>query len=146
MLASQALQLSAISSSMNRKLKSRLKHLYEEILIKLFIDNIFLYKFVHCHRLSSRSFFVRNRQFHVCARCTGLITGYVTSPLILLVSDYASKIFMISCTALVLDGVTQLLGWRKSNNRLRLITGFATGATALSFLWVSISHLALRLR
>lgn len=131
---------------MNRKFKSRLKHLYEEILIKLFVDNIFLYKFVHCHRLSSRSFFVRNRQFHVCARCTGLITGYVISPLLLPVSFYASKIFIVSCAALVLDGVTQLIGWRESNNRLRLLTGFTTGATALAFLWVSISHLVLRLR
>ncbi|MBD2079583.1 DUF2085 domain-containing protein [Leptolyngbya sp. FACHB-17] len=131
---------------MNRKLKPRLKRLYEEILIKLFVDNTFLYKFVHCHRLSSRSFFVRNRQFHVCARCTGLVSGYVVSPLLLLVNDYASKIFIVSCTALVLDGATQLIGWRESNNMLRLFTGFTTGATALAFLWVSISHLVLRLR
>lgn len=131
---------------MNRRLKSRLKSLYEEILIKLFVDNIFLYKFVHCHRLSSRSFFVRNRQFHVCARCTGLITGYMVSPILLLVSEYSFRIFVVSCTALILDGVTQLMRWRESNNKLRVITGFVTGASALSFLYVSISHLVLKLR
>jgi uncharacterized membrane protein len=131
---------------MNRGSKSRLKSLYEEILIKLFVDNLFLYKFVHCHRLSSRSFFVRNRQFHVCARCTGLITGYMVSPLLLLASESASRIFVVSCTALILDGVTQLMRWRESNNKLRVITGFVTGSTALSFLCVSISHLVLKLR
>lgn len=147
MLTSRTPSPSAVSSSMNRRLKKfRLKLLYEEMLIKLFIDNVFLYRFVRCHRLSSRSFFVRNRQFHVCARCTGLIAGYVISPLLLPLSDYASKIFAVSCTALVLDGVTQLIGWRESNNRLRFFTGFTTGATALSFLWFSISHLVLRLR
>ena len=130
---------------MNRGSKSRLKRLYEEILIKLFVDNVLLYKFVHCHRLSSRSFFVRNRQFHVCARCTGLIAGYMVSPLLLLVSDYASKLFIVSCTVLVVDGVTQLIKWRKSNNRLRVVTGFMTGATALSFLYVFINHLVLEL-
>lgn len=131
---------------MNRRSKSRLKSIYEDVLIKLFVDNVFLYKFVHCHRLSSRSFFVRNRQFHICARCTGIITGYIISPLLLLVSEYAFKMFVVSFTALVLDGVTQLMRWRESNNKLRLITGFVTGATALSFLYVLISHLVLKLR
>lgn len=131
---------------MNRSSKTRLKRIYEDVLIKLFVDNVFLYKFVHCHRLSSRSFFVRNRQFHVCSRCTGLITGYMVSPLLLLVSEYAFRIFIVSCTALILDGVTQLMRWRESNNKLRIITGFVTGATSLSFLFVVISHLVLKLR
>ncbi len=122
-----------------------IKQRYEEILIRLFVDNTLLYKFIHCHRLSSRSFFVKNRQFHVCARCTGLITGYIISPLLLLVSDYASKIFIFSCTTLALDGLTQLMGWRESNNKLRFITGLTTGATSLAFLWVSINHLFLAL-
>ena len=130
---------------MNRRFKLRFKRLYDEILIKLFIDNVLLYKFVHCHRRSSRSFFVRNRQFHVCARCTGLIAGYIISPFLLPVSEYAFKVFMVSCTALILDGVTQLMKWRESNNSLRLITGLLTGSTALSFLWVSIRHLVLKL-
>lgn len=66
---------------MNRGSKSHLKRLYEEILIKPFVDNVFLYK-----------------------------------------------------------------GWRESNNRIRVFTGFMTGATALSFLWVSINRLVLKLR
>ncbi len=130
---------------MNCKLNNKLKKYYEEILIKLFIDNTLLYKFVNCHRISSRSFFVRNRQFHVCARCTGLIAGCIISPLFLPVSEHASKIFIFSFMVLLFDGVTQIMRWRKSNNRLRVITGFMTGATTLSFFWVTINHLFLKL-
>jgi uncharacterized membrane protein len=60
--------------------------------------------------------------------------------------EYAFKIFVISCTALILDGVTQLVGWRESNNSLRFITGFGTGATSLSLVWFIVNHLALMLR
>jgi uncharacterized membrane protein len=126
---------------MNRTVKSRLKSFYEEILIKVFVDNTLLYRFFHCHRLSARSFFVRNRQFHVCARCTGLITGYMVSPLLLIVSQFASRLFVVACALLVLDGVTQLMKWRESNNQLRVATGFITGATSLAFFWVLLTHL-----
>ncbi|WP_442948038.1 DUF2085 domain-containing protein [Nostoc sp.] len=112
----------------------------DKILIKLFVDNIFLYKFVRCHRLSSRSFFVNNRQFHVCARCTGLLVGYAISPAFLLIKNYPSTLFILFFLALVLDGTTQLIGLRESNNTLRFVTGIGTGATSLSFLWSIIHH------
>lgn len=130
---------------MNYKLNNKLKKYYERILIKLFIDNTLLYKFVNCHRISSRSFFVQNRQFHVCARCTGLIAGCLISPLLLPVSEYAAKVFIFSFTMLVFDGITQIMRWRKSNNKLRVITGFMTGATTLSFFWAIINYLFLKL-
>lgn len=131
---------------MKNRQKPLLENLWEELLIKLFVDNVLLYKLVKCHRLSSRSFFVRNRQFHVCARCTGLLVGYAVSPLFLLFGEHAFIGFIISCTALILDGITQLLGWRESNNRLRFITGFGTGATSLSVVWLIVSRLAPMLR
>jgi len=131
---------------MNNRQKSLLKNLWEELLIKLFVDNVLLYKLVRCHRLNSRSFFIRNRQFHVCARCTGLLVGYAVSPLFLLLGENAFIGFIISCTALILDGITQLLGWRESNNRLRFVTGFGTGATSLSLVWFIVSRLAPMLR
>lgn len=123
-----------------RKYKLFLKNSWEKLLIKLFIDNIFLYRFVKCHRLSSRSFFVRNRQFHVCARCTGLLIGFVISPLFLLFGDVMAKLFIIFSTALILDGTTQLFKLRQSNNALRFITGLGTGSTSLIFLYVIIRH------
>jgi uncharacterized membrane protein len=145
MLSSLKLPLTVMSMIMGCPSKIHLKLLYEEILIRLFVDNTLLYKIFHCHRLSSRSFFVRNRQFHVCARCTGLIAGYIISPLLLPINEYAARFFLIACTALIADGLTQLLKWRESNNRLRVVTGFVTGATSLSFIWVLVTHLFLKL-
>lgn len=121
---------------------SVLKNCWENLLIKLFVDNVLLYKIVRCHRLSCRSFFVRNRQFHICARCTGLLVGCAVSPLFLLLGERAFIAFAISCTALTLDGVTQLFGWRESNNKLRFVTGFGTGATSLPLAWLILSRLA----
>lgn len=130
---------------MNKFPKTTIKKFWEQILIRLFVDNIFLHKYVKCHRLSSRSFFVKNRQFHICARCTGLLVGYVISPIFLFWGELGGKIFILLCTLLILDGTTQLTGVRESNNTLRFITGFGTGATILSFLSLLIHH-ALRLR
>ena len=125
---------------MKKRKRLTLKDIWEDLLIKLFVDNIFLYKIVRCHRLSSRSFFVKNRQFHVCARCTGLLTGYTLSPLFLLAEELMAKAFMVFCTLLILDGTTQLLNLRKSNNILRFITGLGAGTTFLSFMWFIIYH------
>ena len=134
----QILGLSA--STMKPRKQRSLKVYAEDLLIRLFVDNVFLHKYFKCHRLSSRSFFIRNRQFHVCARCTGLISGYLISPVFLLILEPAYKAFFFFCAALIMDGVSQLLKWRESNNSLRFITGLGTGATLLAFIAGIIVH------
>jgi uncharacterized membrane protein len=57
------------------------------------------------------------------------------SPVFLLFGEYAYKAFFVFSAALILDGTTQLLGWRESNNLLRFVTGFGTGAMLLAFIW-----------
>lgn len=128
-------------SNFSRTKMSSLKSVWENLLISVFVDNVLLYKIFKCHRMSSRSFFVRNRQFHICARCTGLFVGYIVSPIFLVFGGYTFLAFTIFLAALILDGVTQLLGWRESNNNLRFLTGLGTGATSLSLVWLIISHL-----
>lgn len=117
-----------------KKIVYILNQFWEELLIKLFVDNVLLYKFVRCHRLSSRSFFVKNRQFHVCARCTGLIAGYCISVFLIPFRNYVAPLFPTFFAILLIDGLTQLLEWRQSNNTLRLITGLGTGSTVLPFI------------
>ena len=81
-----------------------------------------------CHRLPERSFFYRGRQLPVCARCTGLAVGYLAYPFFLLqvisISYSVAILLLLPCA---LDGITQLLNWRLSNNLLRLITGVLCG-------------------
>jgi len=116
----------------NYKEAVRLK--WNDMLIALFVENAYLYM-LGCHQRSDRSFFVRSRQFHVCARCTGLISGLIASPLGLLAPRFAFGGFLLAIVLLVLDGYTQLRGWRMSTNRIRLTTGFLVSAMALGALY-----------
>lgn len=85
-----------------------------------------------CHRKPERSFFYKNHQFPVCSRCTGLIIGAVLfafySFFVPLYYDW--NLFYLSILLqlpYIIDGFTQYLGWRESNNTLRFVTGFMGG-------------------
>jgi uncharacterized membrane protein len=106
----------------------------EGLLIKLFVDSVWIHRFWGCHRISERCFFVRGRQFHICARCTGLLVGIPSSLLLIPLRHATSWLFWPFTIALVVDGVTQSLKWRKSNNTLRFFTGLGAAATTLPFL------------
>jgi uncharacterized membrane protein len=96
---------------------------------RLFVANPYL-PFWHCHRRCERSFFVRGRQFGVCARCTGLLIGLVLSPLAVpLGAGILVPAAGAAMVLLAIDGGSQLAGWRVSTNRLRLLTGLAAGLT-----------------
>lgn len=106
-----------------------MKNIFEKAVARIFIDSIFVYKLISCHRLSSRSLFLRGRQFHICARCTGLLIGLPLSLFLIPLSGYIGFLFPAFLIMLVLDGFTQRLNLRESNNKLRLITGITTGST-----------------
>ena len=80
-----------------------------------------------CHQMPERSFFYKGYQFPVCARCTGLIIRYLLGVLIYFLKVLNWKIAIILCIPLVLDGGSQYLNWRISNQVLRLITGILCG-------------------
>lgn len=89
-----------------------------------------------CHRKPERSFFIHGHQFPVCSRCTGIYS----SILLFLVYTYIFPIhytqaYLYVAVILVLpcliDGVTQLLHYRESNNTLRFITGYMAGTAAM---------------
>jgi len=80
---------------------------------------------MHCHQLPERSFSPRSRQVPLCARCLGLLVGIFLFPCYVRDLRIASALIV----AMILDGVTQALNLRLSNNRLRFLTGvgFAIG-------------------
>lgn len=96
-----------------------------------------------CHRKAERSFFYKGHQFPVCARCTGFYISGILTIIILkfypidytylnLNFNYFNLflLFLISVALLlpsILDGGTQLLKKRESNNLLRSITGILGG-------------------
>ena len=82
-----------------------------------------------CHQRPDRSFFIKGHQFPLCARCTGFVLGTIIfciySYLVPIFYTYKLLIFSIIIQLpYILDGTTQYLGYRESNNILRFITGF----------------------
>ena len=85
-----------------------------------------------CHRKPERSFFIKGHQFPVCARCTGFyisLTIYFIYTYYFFV-DYNPILLIFAIILLIpagIDGLTQFLKYRVSNNTLRFITGLLGG-------------------
>jgi uncharacterized membrane protein len=93
---------------------------------------------VVCHKRPERSFFYKGKQFPVCARCTGSFVGYGAFPFLLLgilrINIWTAVLLNVPT---LIDGTTQLLGWRKSNNTLRFITGILSGVGQMAVVVLS---------
>ncbi|MBK8550079.1 MAG: DUF2085 domain-containing protein [Ignavibacteria bacterium] len=88
---------------------------------------------VTCHRIPSRSFFIKGRQFPLCARCTGIYIGYLSLPFFTLDMIHVNLLFsFMLIIPTFIDGLTQAYCKRESNNILRLITGIMSGVGQMS--------------
>ena len=120
---------------------SRVRYYLEEAAIKIFVDSKMLHRWNFCHSMPSRSFYVRGRQFHICARCTGILIGYALTPLALIIfsSDMNAIIFAVFFVAMFVDGATQMARLRESKNAIRFITGVGFGTFFIGgVIWISI--------
>lgn len=94
---------------------------------ELKLRNVFI-----CHRIPERTFKIRSHYFPVCSRCTGIYIG-AFSYFLFVYFFYVqySTILILSAAIMVIptffDGLTQFLGFRKSNNILRVTTGLIGG-------------------
>jgi uncharacterized membrane protein len=81
-----------------------------------------------CHQLHTRSFFYKNFQFPLCARCTGIMIGqFLLAPLSLLL-DVNSPLSNVGFILIMgLDGGLQYFNIKESNNTRRFITGLLAG-------------------
>lgn len=85
-----------------------------------------------CHQIPERSFFFRGHQFPICARCTGILIGYVIGLIyIFFFRDLHIILELILMVPLLIDGTGQYLGYFKSTNSRRLITGILAGTSTL---------------
>lgn len=95
-------------------------------------------KWTGCHQMPERSFFIGAYQFPICARCTGLLVGYIIAIILLIFDSYIS---ITSCVYAILimfiDWYVQYLGIKPSTNLRRLITGIICGIGYLQF-WVIV--------
>ncbi|MGL4791087.1 MAG: DUF2085 domain-containing protein [Anaerotignaceae bacterium] len=95
--------------------------------------------FFGCHCKRERSFVYKNKQFPICARCTGELLGMVSGIFLLLILGVPSlKICIVLMIPMVFDGFLQMLTKYESNNIKRVITGyfFGIGFMALIFKYI----------
>ncbi len=81
-----------------------------------------------CHRDPERSIKIFGRILPICARCTGIFLGSFFAMMLIFTGNRTPLfICILLLIPLVVDGMTQLMKLRMSNNPLRLITGTLFG-------------------
>ena len=99
-----------------------------------------------CHARPDRSFYFRQKQFPICARCTGELVGMISGVIwILLVGVWNIGWYFLMMIPMILDGFCQQLTQYESNNAKRFLTGFLFGIAFDGVLvWIHIGtvHLA----
>ncbi|MFP3918058.1 DUF2085 domain-containing protein [Lysinibacillus telephonicus] len=108
------------------------------------MDKFLQYAFM-CHRLPERSFHCNGKQFPLCARCTGIMAGYVIGLLIL--ATYGRLSLLLSFALIIpmiVDGTGQLFHKWESNNIRRLITGIM-GGISIDFIIINITTIFVNL-
>jgi len=82
----------------------------------------------YCHRIPERSFFFRGRQFPICARCTGILIGYIIGIFYIIFCNKLGYTFeLLLMVPMLIDGIGQYKGYFVSTNIRRLITGILGG-------------------
>lgn len=80
-----------------------------------------------CHQIAERSFSWKGYQFPVCARCTGVIIGYIISGIISMFYIIPVGLCILMCAVMFFDWFVQYLKIRMSTNKRRFITGVLGG-------------------
>ena len=95
--------------------------------------------FCFCHRIKDRSIWFFGLERYLCSRCLGILIGSLIGLLLVRVQYNAGLIFSVFLILpLVVDGITQGLRYRISNNFLRCATGFMFGIGLQFFVAISI--------
>lgn len=82
---------------------------------------------IGCHQRADRSFFWKGHQFPICARCTGVLIGYI---LALIAINFFLPDFLlgiICCCIMFWDWLIQFIKIKESTNVRRFITGILGG-------------------
>ena len=94
-----------------------------------------------CHQLPERSFFIKSYQMPVCARCSGVIIGYLLAVPSYILFGFHLGISCLGCLCMLIDWSLQTLKIKPSTNQRRLITGVLGGFGIISFQFCLIKKL-----
>ncbi|WP_316632025.1 DUF2085 domain-containing protein [uncultured Ruminococcus sp.] len=84
-----------------------------------------------CHQLKDRSFHYKNKQFPVCARCTGVFVGYLSGLLLFFCLSLPIWVDFLLCEVMLFDWLLQRLYICDSTNPRRFITGVICGIAVM---------------
>lgn len=82
-----------------------------------------------CHGIPDRRPVVGSRRLPICARCVGMLAGYLCSPLVILAVGPVPLVFVGFALLLpmAIDGARQATTSYWSTNRIRFVTGWLGG-------------------
>lgn len=80
-----------------------------------------------CHQMPERSFFYKDYQFPVCARCTGVLIASIFSTLLFVKKKLPISVCIAMSSVMLFDWMLQYLEIKESTNKRRLITGLIGG-------------------
>lgn len=91
--------------------------------------------FCFCHHLPSRSIKFFGIENYLCARCFGLLVGFIVGFITLLFYQIPFLISTLFLLPLVIDGFVQAILNHESTNSRRFITGFLFGIGMFPFIY-----------
>ena len=97
-----------------------------------------------CHQRADRSFCIKDYQFPICARCTGIVFSTVIGYLIFSIKRVGLICGFILCIPMMIDGSIQYFGVKESTNLRRFLTGFL-GGIGFSIVRLNIYSKAIRM-
>ncbi|HET6862737.1 MAG TPA: DUF2085 domain-containing protein [Pyrinomonadaceae bacterium] len=105
-----------------------------------------------CHQLPERSFYLAGYKLAVCARCTGIYSGFL---LLLLLYPLVRSLretslphrrwLLLATTPLVIDFGLTFLGIWENTHTSRFLTGFLFGAVTVFYIMPGILELSFQL-
>jgi len=104
-----------------------------------------------CHQIPERSFFIAGHQFAVCARCTGIYSGFAIAtilyPLVRSLRQIDApprKWLFLGAAPLAIDFAVGYLGIWENTHSSRFATGALLGAVAVFYVMPGLMDLSLR--
>jgi len=94
-----------------------------------------------CHQLACRSYFIKNYQLPVCARCTGVLIGSIAAYAIFAFWSPPLLLCLAGAAIMFTDWLIQHLKIKFSTNKRRLITGILGGYSLASIFCTIIKQL-----